>query len=105
MTDKQALLEATVQRHRTTIAAANASLAAKDSLIAHLQKQVGSGERRHRHGAGGGGGAGGGEEPKRFDARNEFSSYFASDKPLTELAAVSNTGHGQDLVCDPQRHQ
>ena len=50
MTDKQALLEATIQRHRTTIASANASLAAKDSLIAHLQKQVGSGERRHRHG-------------------------------------------------------
>ena len=41
LTDKQAMLEATIQRHRTTIASANASLAAKDSLIAHLQKQVG----------------------------------------------------------------
>ena len=50
------------------------------------------------------GGEGGGE-PKRFDARSEISSYFASDKPLTELAAVPNTGHGHDLVCDPQWHQ
>ena len=40
LTDKQAMLEASVQRYKTQIASANASLAAKDSLIAHLQKQV-----------------------------------------------------------------
>jgi hypothetical protein len=37
------MLEASLQRYKTQIASANAALAAKDSLIAHLQKQVGDG--------------------------------------------------------------
>ncbi|KAL8619646.1 hypothetical protein ACOMHN_019701 [Nucella lapillus] len=40
LTDKQAMLEAAVQRYRTQIASSNAALGAKDTLVAHLQKQL-----------------------------------------------------------------